>query len=707
MRELLNQLRKKTVNDQWAWKKRAGPYAALFGKRMRDIFGMLEPTPAPTFAEKVSWPTAARKVVPLVELLSLTRHEEPTREQFDTLGDGPMQSATRPREFRKWAPGVPQLKTDTLEIPQWVFSIWLGGPLTDPDPAERDAGVPTFRDNLEASARVYQEAAAGDPAKKVAFTLITDVPRSDFDKARKPELRAGNAYLQKVWDMLEWAKGDGTYHIDLVNVDEVLNAEFLQGLGDRFGDPLLGQLLNMVYTLYRAAVIRPERAGKAMASDLLRILLTFLFGGVYRDGDDQVLYGMLAETREILKYDRHGFAVSVIGGRLVANDGILSPAGHPYLRMALEIAVAGHSLSRLDVSLVESGGAAIAFPAGGGWTTKTKRPRRTSTIPRALGHMLALFAAGLIDKQTKLAYATPIKFLKQGSAESWLAPPEAGDTLPVAMQVISHLDYHAQNLDGVLNVQAVDAAVRLTKDPDTTWDAVITYLAEDPEFVNEVTSIWEGEQQADTSITDATLPPKARALLDIDEDPTKVKILWGFRQRPARFRNAKSARRPPIFATSDFTRWFQKPDRSYSYASGWNAHRDATQLPPGMRGVASGTDNDSLLGTLTQIVRRMHPIEHKSFTAAALLDDDGYSGWRNAYDGGQPMRGACLRGRHPPTKQRPSCCAISGSGYRSLRHTTMARSRAAGFTVRKARSPSCTSTDELRATVVHARGRCR
>ena len=33
VRELLNQLRKKTVNDQWAWKKRAGPYAALFGKR--------------------------------------------------------------------------------------------------------------------------------------------------------------------------------------------------------------------------------------------------------------------------------------------------------------------------------------------------------------------------------------------------------------------------------------------------------------------------------------------------------------------------------------------------------------------------------------------------------------------------------------------------------------------------------------------------
>lgn len=112
-----------------------------------------------------------------------------------------------------------------MELPLMVASMWFGRAL---------AGevAPQFRQRGADAAKRYRG--------EVDFVLFTDIPRVLFDAVRdgvpdhdsRPVLMyVPESELTRIKQMLDWARGDGSYRVHLVNLFEVFNSETLMPWG--------------------------------------------------------------------------------------------------------------------------------------------------------------------------------------------------------------------------------------------------------------------------------------------------------------------------------------------------------------------------------------------------------------------------------------------------------------------------------------------
>ena len=313
------------IADPWHWVARAGWYAQILYHMLgKDRFGQWH-APDPRFLAGFNWRVPPTKLASLWRNLSMNDPGEPSRNAFDNLTDGPVIDVDRDSDFRRWSPskGIYPLATDRLTWPKVSYLIWLGGPRPN-------------KAFMASAARSAGRNVAGPNEPGIDFVLFTDTPRQDFESARDPALRAIDPHFREVWEMLQWANGadgwgdDQPYRVHLLNVDEVFNKELLEQIGDILGDSRLGMLINAAYVLYRQAVQRTDKDGMAAASDILRVLLMLIFGGLYSDGDNAMQVVSAAAVRRVLT-GKPGFAVPNTN-----NSAFLAAAGHPQFRLMLE-----------------------------------------------------------------------------------------------------------------------------------------------------------------------------------------------------------------------------------------------------------------------------------------------------------------------------------------------------------------------------------
>ncbi len=493
----------------------------MFGRRIPDpaqpfltgFFGNLPALPAGTMPG-VLRQLPASKVAAFHRGLSMTR-PAPARQdmELDLLTSARVASAARDPRLRDWVytpgvarpEGVPVLGTDILRAPLVVPTFWLGSPFTD----KSQMGEPFNR--KIAQFMKYLAEFARDYRGVFDVVLYTEIDRKTFDRVRELADRPMDAYLAEVWDMLTWARGDGRYEIQLINVDEVLNAELVSGAAGVF-EPELATLVSEMFAIYRMEVSHPDRTGFAKAAEILRFLVPLLFGGLNTDLDNAIEPGLSAEDlieelEDILAH-RRGFGVEGVG------DALFAPAGHPFLVYHLR-----EIRQRYDLTLDQLFG-------GGDQAAEEKRRRRSSTLARI----------GIVPQTLrKLFGAEPpvgIEFIWSQSAGSWTAsPPGKGwpadpqRTLGHAMRYASTLIRQLRNLRGRLDLLAVADAVALEPDQATVWYDVLRYLA-DSEFAPSVTSVVDGKVERllllpteSSPVTPVDLPPPAADLLVIDTDP--------------------------------------------------------------------------------------------------------------------------------------------------------------------------------------------
>jgi len=240
-----------------------------------DIFGHYQLRPAPRFLLDLDYGRLAGQpeVVPdFLEKMSLTR-PAPTAEELENLGREPGMVSrgtyTADPPGRRWAPNRPRGELpNELVAPNIRHSIWLGGPLTDPQGKE----------NLAEAAE-----ALGDRGQVV---LWTDVSRQEVEQAA---LHPDTQRLAAIANFVQWAKNA---RVLLVDVFEVFHRD--------------APMINTGVLLAEAALRRGY--GYAAASNILRLEIMNLLGGMYFDHDEPSS-GDLAQTLTSVLKREPGYAV--------------------------------------------------------------------------------------------------------------------------------------------------------------------------------------------------------------------------------------------------------------------------------------------------------------------------------------------------------------------------------------------------------------
>ena len=122
--------------------------------------------------------------------------------------------------------------------------------------------------------------------------------------------------LALIRQMLEWAQGDGSYRVHLVNLFEVFNAEHPMPFG-------LGALV-------QSNLNKADGPGYAEASDIVRWVIPWRFGVTYFDGDNVIGDGLIAEMQDTLD-SQYGFTMGGIPGGETFNNTVVHGAGRESL----------------------------------------------------------------------------------------------------------------------------------------------------------------------------------------------------------------------------------------------------------------------------------------------------------------------------------------------------------------------------------------
>ncbi|GAB3240339.1 hypothetical protein [Kineosporia babensis] len=438
----------------------------------------LPPRPAWMTVDPSTMPVEA--LAPFLRWLDLAHPAKPCAPDPGELGvrlmlgeSGAVSTVARDAKARAWGQpkGTPKLPAAGT-VPHLVHGIWLGGAL----PAETGS----FRANFGAAAKNY--------AGKADFVLWTDLSRSEVLAAQTGDAaRAG-----QIRPMLEWAREHGVL---VVPIDEVFHDQAELVLGEQ---------------------IQAERAkrtprGYAAASDHLRIEIVRRFGGLYADGDNLVGDDALPQVFEDVLASVPGFTLAVLDARQgVNNDVIVAPAGHPALRLWLEIA-------RLSYHRDQP-----ALYGGTAWMTGrfvgTPDALMRYSLVRRSGrmHHYLLQRLGLAPRSELLVRVTAK--IHHASELSWAADPvrtpQPSD--PAALiDVITVLSRQLVNRSGNLYLCEVAPVIATQPDPDAAWIAVLTKLAQlrAANRIPLVTSITDNRWNDAGEIEIVDLPPEAEALL--------------------------------------------------------------------------------------------------------------------------------------------------------------------------------------------------
>jgi hypothetical protein len=381
----------------------------------------------------------------------------------------------------------------------------------------------------------------------VDFVLWTDIPRHRFDRARTvpPVPDGGTDPLEPARKLLRWAEEHG---IHLVNVGEVFHAS-------------APMTLHTPYTLELAQGV--PRAFAA-ASDHLRVEVVHRFGGLYADGDlhftpdadqpstvdadqpstvdadqsstvdaDQsstvdeqhpgyrLFHGRwhgpvdadgpagLPELFDRVAASRYGFTLHAVTDRIVLNDVVLAPAGHPALALWLEGARYNYLRDQREL-FAAAPETPVGEPASWTWAVT---PVRTGRVHHWLLARLGITAADLVK---------PAPAVRAHSELSWLPPvggqppvPSADpDPLPTLVACLTLLRWQYLSRSGDLYLTCVAPLIRGLADPDTGWTALLLAFADLSTDLGPVTSVTDRRRNHDGSLDLVALPAEAEALLE-------------------------------------------------------------------------------------------------------------------------------------------------------------------------------------------------
>lgn len=420
------------------------------------------------------------RVAPVLRSLSLTRCgaaesaadlerlQRPAPITRSRRGDDP----TRTWSPDPTAPGLPE----PVLLPRVAHAIWLGGPR--PDRA--------FTRSLAALARAY--------AGRLDVVLWTDIDRD----AARSALTGGTAgQAAQITATLNWARAN---RISVLDWREVFDE----------GHPALAHEQILAEQLITSG------AGSSAASAALRLEILARYGGIYLDGDlDLVgterqrpdLVALLDETAE----SQAGFAADTRVGGHGVRQVIIAPARHPAIVLWQEIL-------RLTTALREwqlFGGAEpmseryAACRAQRQW----RRDPETFRIHRA---------ASTLARWTGDAGAVQI-LTEPRPGHRWVrtrpvAVPDPGGEamLHRVQEILIVLLRQLEVRSGDLHLTRVAPLVARTPVPDVVWIAVLRFLAEAAEQgrIPVVTSVtrfrWSDQGEPEY----VELPPEAEALLE-------------------------------------------------------------------------------------------------------------------------------------------------------------------------------------------------
>ncbi len=197
----------------------------------------------------------------------------------------------------QWAPTSekPPLPR-VLEMPKTVISTWFGNPLPDEQ-------SPNFRSSV---ARM-----AGELVRDSTFVHVTNVSRESVERAKDGE---SGKYFDDVRELVRWARDN---NIILIDIYEVFNKDHLMVLQEFF----------------EAEMARQAPGGYGAASDMARLELLKLMGGVHLDGGDRLTN---VDPLDII-HAQQSFAIRESpDGKELDQRLLAAPRNHPFLDSSLE-----------------------------------------------------------------------------------------------------------------------------------------------------------------------------------------------------------------------------------------------------------------------------------------------------------------------------------------------------------------------------------
>ena len=334
-----------------------------------------------------------------------------------------------------WLPGRPERLPGTLSMAHLAHSIWLGDPLVE------DGGtMSTFRENLAETARQY--------SGRAHVVLWTNQPRHLFDAVRGRLRDEVEPHLVPILEQLEWAQEHG---ILLINVDELL-ADMPGGLRE----------------LFAREMAKRWPTGYAAASDLLRMVILFLFGGLYADGDNEVGVSFLDDVLRVLSSPPAIALYTAIG---VGNSHLMSPAGHPFWPLAFARAHRRYAIPQATL-MADVG----SLP---GLARRNSLVRRTAPIISDVEEELGIDDEDILPELRGVGLNVTLSHVAPKQQRD--RPPPLVDELTVAANAVTTLRYELElNRPGDLDLSAVNWAVSREPRPAVIWTAVISMIVEDP-----------------------------------------------------------------------------------------------------------------------------------------------------------------------------------------------------------------------------------
>ncbi|MFE0019823.1 glycosyltransferase [Amycolatopsis sp. NPDC059021] len=435
------------------------PYHKLLGP---DIFGFGRTPEGPEFMRAVNLGglSAAQGMV-LLARLNLTRVfpavEALTPEALTPAEQDVLVSDWSEDDRKYWQRvGIEPGRLPAQRVtPNLLHTIWVGGPFS----SQGTTGMRQQR--FAESARVFGGQAV----------LWTDVPRD-----RVEAVLAGDRddSLTGVREMVEWAQKND---IVLVNIDEVFNSASATPL-DSF---------------YRAELSKGTELGYAAASDILRMLIVYAFGGLYIDGDDAVRQpGGLRRVHETAGFGFGKKKVTVPREELFLNNSIIASAkGHPMHLVWFDMLKEHYDLTQLEVfPLVAAVAPREQAGAGQGLV------RRHSVMHRTGPNLLVK-----LEQRLGVTGNPGVVGVEMDNALSWVTGSptrpvrrrvEADDgegTAELTARMVQMLVRQLRNRQGDLHLTGAAGLALRHATPDVVWAAALRFLASIPALRAEVRTV--------------------------------------------------------------------------------------------------------------------------------------------------------------------------------------------------------------------------
>ena len=468
-RDLLEDMQRRAAQVQE--RRKAGgvdpEVEALWEEIGPDPLGLLDAPPPPSFLKGHDQKLPANKVASFLRTLSMTEDRVDDdvlaeRLKVENLAVGQTVSTERsgPDMFSLGGETLPDTGA-TVEMPLVMSSAWFGRALTD-------EVAPRFRQRVADAAVRYHG--------QIDFVVFTDISRELFDAVRngvpedhatQPELaHVPKSELERIRQMLEWAKGDGSYRVHLVNLFEVFNAENPMPFG-------LGALV-------QSNLNKADGPGYAEASDIVRWVIPWWSGVSYSDGDNVIYDDLIPEMQDTLDSE-YGFTmggswqgnVQQHGGAGAGRESLADVGVEADPHDLRRATVRFHGPERLAEGLPSRAGESEAALGGAARRTDADRDRAGVPPPRNCADL-----EGDLYRRREVLARRPHGALRVDR--------------PRTARVAATLVRELYNREGMLHLPRSHGVLAAEAEQQAMWKAVLGFLAERPEIASKVVEASDG-----------------------------------------------------------------------------------------------------------------------------------------------------------------------------------------------------------------------